>query len=37
MCNDCLENIVLNEKLDSDHEDNLDIVEWGDVPDFHLR
>ena len=26
--NDCLENIVLNEKNDSEHEDNLEIAEW---------
>ena len=28
MCNDCLKNIVLNEKYDSEHEDNLKIVEF---------
>ena len=28
MYNDCLENIVLNEKYDSEHEDNLEIAEW---------
>ena len=26
VCNDCLVNIVLNEKQDSEHEDNLDIL-----------
>ena len=28
MCNHCLKNIVLNEKYDAEHEDNLEIVEW---------
>ena len=27
-CSGCLENIVMNEKLDSEHEDNLGIVKW---------
>ena len=25
---DCLENIVMNEKWDSEHQDNLGIVKW---------
>ena len=28
VCNGCLKNIVLNEKKDSEHEDNLELVEW---------
>ena len=47
MCNDCLENIFLNEKKDSEHEDNLELEEWREdkvgslfvlcfyLPDFH--
>ena len=34
MCNDCLENIVLNEKWDFEHEDNLEIVEWREGGEF---
>ena len=48
MFNDCLENIMLNEKLDSENEDNLEITEWCEdkvgslfvllcyLPDFHI-
>ena len=27
MCNDCLKHIVVNEKMDSEHEDDSEIVE----------